>query len=396
MTGFPKLVCIDDFRDAARRKMPKAIFDFVDGAAGHEFTRQSNEDAFRHYGLRPRLMTDISSRDYQTTVFGSRVSIPVLLGPSGMQRLGSREGEVDAARAAARAGTVYVLSASSSRTMEDVAAAAPDGNRWFQLYLWDSREWSESLVRRAADSGYRVLVVTVDSKAPGGRKYRDLRNGLLRPDVYARTALDALRRPRWMKNFLLGPKIRGVHLPIDGPAATVSLFQSPAVIQKRMDPAATWDEIRWLRRIWDGPLVVKGVMTPEDATSAFDAGADGVICSNHGGRVMDGVSSTLEALPRIIEVATASDHQVLLDGGVRTGVDVIKAVAIGAQAVLIGRPLWWGLAVGGEDGVAEILDILRREIDSTMTQLGRSGMSEVDKDAIERLTIPLTDPRRRR
>lgn len=395
MTDFAKLVCIDDFRAAARRKMPKAIFDFVDGAAGHELTRESNEDAFRRYGLRPRLMTDISSRDYHTTVFGSRVAIPVLLGPSGMQRLGSREGEVDAARAAAKAGTVYVLSASSSRTMEEVAAAAPNGNRWFQLYLWDSRAWSESLVRRAADGGYSVLVVTVDSKAPGGRKYRDLRNGLLSPHVYARTALDALRRPRWVKNFLLGPKIQGVHLPTDGPAATVTLFQSPTVIQKRMDPTATWDEISWLRRIWDGPLVVKGVMTPEDATSAFDHGADGVICSNHGGRVMDGVSSTLEALPRIVDVATARGRHVLLDGGVRTGVDVIKAVALGAQAVLIGRPLWWGLAVGGEDGVLQILNILRREIDSTMTQLGRSTMSQVNTDAIELLAIPLSDPRRR-
>lgn len=336
------------------------------------------------------MLTDLSQRDLGTTVFGRRIELPVMLGPAGMHRLVAREGEVATARAARTAGTVFALSASSNRTIEEVAAAAPGAHLWFQLYLWDSRAWSEHLVRRAAAAGYEVLCVTVDTKAPGARKYRDLRNGLLDPRVYARSALDAVRRPRWVANFLLGPRIRGVHLPSDGgKPAEVSLFKSPSVIARRMDPSATWDEIRWLRGIWQGPLVVKGVLTAEDATLAFEQGADGVICSNHGGRVLDGVAASLDALPRVVEAAARARKEVFIDGGIRTGGDVVKAIALGARACLIGRPYWWGLAVGGEHGAARVLEILRAEIDGALLRLGRRTIADLDRSVIERLPFLL-------
>jgi isopentenyl diphosphate isomerase/L-lactate dehydrogenase-like FMN-dependent dehydrogenase len=392
--AFPQLVCVDDFRTMARRRLPRAIFDFIDGAAGHEQTMRANEDAFRRYAFRPRLLTDVSRLDPSTTVLGRRVDVPILLGPAGMHRLVCREGELAAAKVAKRMGTAFVLSIGSSRTLEDVAAAAPGADLWLQVYLWNTREWVEQVIRRAEVAGYRALCVTVDSKAPGGRKYRDLRNGLLDPRISVRSALDAARHPRWVADFLLGPRIVGAHLLDDGGSQVkVSLFRAPAVIQRRMDPSATWDEIAWLRRVWPGPLVVKGVLTAEDARRAFERGADAVICSNHGGRVLDGDPPTLYALPRVVEAAARAGKEVLVDGGIRTGGDVAKALALGARACLVARPYWWGLAVGGEEGAAQVIDMLKRELESTMTQLGRPRVEELDQSAVELLPFSLPPAR---
>jgi L-lactate dehydrogenase (cytochrome) len=377
------LVCVDDFRRAARRRLPRAIFDFVDGAAGHELTARANEEAFRRYVFRPRVLTDVSGASTATTVLGTEVRLPVLLGPSGMQRLVARDGELAAVRAAARAGTGYVLSASASRSLEEVAEAAPDAVRWFQVFLWNTRDWVRELLQRARSAGYEVLCVTVDTKAPGGRKYRDLRHGLSDPSIDLRAALDGVRHPRWLAGFFLGGRIRSAHLLDDAANRGVSLFRSPGVLQRRMDPAATWDEISWLRREWAGPLVVKGILTAEDAEQCFSRGADAVICSNHGGRVLDGGPAALAALPRIVEVAGRVGREVYLDGGVRTGGDVIKAIALGARACLIARPFWWGLAVGGEEGVIQVLELLRKEMHSTLTQLGRATVADVDRTAVE-------------
>ncbi|TMC12777.1 MAG: alpha-hydroxy-acid oxidizing protein [Chloroflexi bacterium] len=386
------LVCVADFRRAARRRLPTAIFDFVDGAAGHELTMRGNEEAHRHYALRPRLLTDVSSLDPGLDLLGRRLEVPLLLGPSGMQRLVHPEGELAAVRAAARAGAGYVLSVGASRTLEEVADAGRGAVLWFQVYLWESRRWTEDLVRRARDAGYAALCVTVDSKAPGARKYRDLRNGLVAgPRIDLRSSLDAVRRPRWLAGYLLSPPIRAVHL-VEDDRLGVSLFRSPAVIQRRMSPAATWDEIGWLRRAWDGPLVVKGVLTPEDAREAFARGADAIICSNHGGRVLDGDPPTLLALPAVAEVAAAAGRTVLVDGGIRTGADVVRAIALGAAACLVARPFWWGLAAGGEAGVHAVLDILRRELVSTMTMLGRPTLGDVDGSAVERMPFPFPSP----
>lgn len=388
-----KPVCVADFRAAARRRLPRAIFDFIDGGAGHEYTLRANEEAYRRYAFKPRLLVDVSDRRLETSLLGASVRLPLMLGPSGMQRLVHPEGELAAARAAARRGAVYVLSVGSSQTLEAVAEAARGAELWFQVYLWDSRAWTDDLLSRADSAGYRVLCVTVDSKAPGARKYRDLRNGIAGgPRVDLRSSADALRHPRWLAGYLRGGPILASHLVDDDQRMGVSLFRTPTVIQRRMAPEATWEEVRWLRARWRGPLVVKGVLTSEDAEHAFDCGADGVICSNHGGRVLDATPASLLALPRIAEVAARRGKEVFIDGGIRTGGDVAKAIALGARACLIVRPFWWGLAVGGEEGVDQVLDILVKELESTLTLLGRAALVDLDAAAVEELAAPFSAP----
>jgi len=388
------LVCVADFRETARRRLPRAIFDFVDGGAGLEHTLRANEEAFRRYAFRPRLLTDVSERSLDTLVLGSPLRMPLLLGPSGMQRLVHPDGELGAARAAARAGAGYVLSVGASETLEAVAEAGRGGVLWFQVYLWEDRPWTEDLLRRATGAGYQALCVTVDSKAPGGRKYRDLRNGLSgAPRTDLRSTLDALRHPRWLACYLACGPIVAAHLVDYDNRVGVSLFRTPTVIQRRMAPSATWAEVRWLRSRWEGPLVVKGVLTAEDAALAFESGADAVIASNHGGRVLDSTPASLDALPRIAEVAGRLGKEVYLDGGVRTGGDVVKAIALGARACLVARPFWLGLAIGGEAGVAAILDIYRQELESTLTLLGRRCLQELDGTAVEALRHPFSPPR---
>jgi L-lactate dehydrogenase (cytochrome) len=380
-----RLVCVADYREAARRRLPRAIFDFVDGGAGHEHTLRANEAAFQRYTFRPEVLTDVSHLDLSTEVLGTRLDLPLLLGPSGMQRLVCREGEPAAARAAAARGAGYVLSISSSTPLEEVAAAASGGPLWFQVYLWDTRAWVEGVLERAERAGYRALCVTVDSKAPGGRKYRDMRNGLTAvPARLDATAFaQALTHPRWLAGFLRGRPIRGAHLPDDnGSTGGVSLFRAPSVIQRRMDPSASWSEVAWLRRAWKDPLIVKGVLRPEDAARAFAEGADAVVCSNHGGRLLDGAPASLAALPAIVEVARRERREVYLDGGIRTGGDVVRAIALGARACLIARPFWWGLAVGGQAGVEQVLDLLRKEIESTLTLIGRPSLADLDETVV--------------
>ncbi|MEA2682314.1 MAG: hypothetical protein QOK05_642 [Chloroflexota bacterium] len=389
MTTLNRLVCIDDFRTEARRRLPRGIFDFIDGGAGHEKTLRANEAAFDGYTFEPRLLTDVSKRDLGTMVLGRRVELPIMLGPSGMQRLVHPDGELAAVRAAARAGAAYVLSVGASRTLEEVADAGRGALLWFQIYLWDDRPWTKALLDRAGAAGYSALCVTIDSKSPGARKYRDMRNGLTQvpPRRDLRSTFDAARRLRWLRGYLLSPAIQAVHLTDDNSKIGVSLFRSPAVIQRRMDPSATWEELRWLRATWPGPLVVKGVLTPADAQEAFDCGADAIICSNHGGRILDGAPASLAALPRLVEVAERQGKEVYVDGGIRTGGDAVKAISLGARACLIARPLWWGLAVAGEAGVAQVLELLRAEMESVLVLMGRPNVADLDRSAVSQTGI---------
>lgn len=385
---FERFASVEDFRRAARRRLPRAIFDFIDGGAGLEQTLRANEAAFRSYALMPRLLTDVSARDLGIALLGRAMGLPLLLGPSGMQRLAHREGELAAVRAAARSGAGYVLSVGASTRLEEVAEAGRGAVLWLQIYLWDSHSWTAGILNRARAAGYDALCVTIDSKSPGGRKYRDIRNGLSggpRPDI--RSTLDSLRRPSWLLGYLASPRIKAVHLAEEGGDLGISLFRTPAVIQRRMSPSATWDEITWLRDSWDRPLVVKGILNPADAEEAFTRGADAIICSNHGGRVLDSTPATLIALPAILEVARRHAKPVLLDGGIRTGADIVKAIALGASAVLITRPFWWGLATGGQAGVEALLGILRSELDSSLTLLGRCSVADLDPSVLQRLEV---------
>jgi isopentenyl diphosphate isomerase/L-lactate dehydrogenase-like FMN-dependent dehydrogenase len=259
-----------------------------------------------------------------------------------------------------------------------------------QIYLWRDRRFVQSLVERAASSGYKALCLTVDSVVAHGRD-RDIRNGLnFPPRVTVRDALDVTRHPRWLWGYL---RERPVHLKnLDVDFRSRDALAVPQLVKQLKNLTATWDELRWLRRVWDGPIVVKGILTAEAASAAFDHGADGVICSNHGGRELDGVTPSFLALPRVVEEAVARRKEVFLDSGVRRGSDVVKALALGARACLIARPYYWGLAVAGEAGVLQVCDVLRREIESVLGNLGRPTLEGLDASAVE--WLPATGPLR--
>lgn len=369
-----------DFQEEARRRLPKMVFDFVAGGAEGELTIAANRAAIDSVALAPSFLVDVADRDVSTTVLGQPVSLPFLLAPAGLATLVHREGELAAARAAAAAGTVFAVSTGSGYSLEDIAAAAPDGRRWFQLYLWKSSEVVRSLVHRARNAGYEALVLTVDVPVVGKRE-RDLRNGMsLPPRIRWNSALDTARRLRWLRQLMAGPDITFgslVELGIGDDASAIGAY----VDRELADPSRTWDDVAWLRREWDGPLLVKGVITVADAEAAVRWGADGVIVSNHGGRQLDSVPGAFDVLPRIAE-AVGDRAEVLVDGGCQRGADVVKARALGAQAVCGGRSWFWGLAVDGEAGVARMLDIYRADIDRTLALVGRPRFDDIGPDLL--------------
>ncbi len=334
-----------EYAALAREKLPKATYDFVDGGAEDEVTLNENRAAFRRLQLRPRILVDVSNVDVSADVLARRVAFPVLLAPAGGQLMLHPDGELASARAAAAAGTVFVLSTTSSYSIEEVAEAA-DGPRWFQLHFNPDKAVTGQLVERAEASGYTALCVTVDMQAPPKRE-RDLRN-----------------RPQFVpaKN-LLG---------LVDPKARLS------------DPALTWKDIDWLRSLTSMPLVLKGILTAEDACLAVEHGIPAVIVSNHGGRQLDGVPATIDVLPEIVE-AVDGRAEVLLDGGIRRGTDVLKALALGARAVLIGRPYLWGLAVAGEAGVLRVLDLLKAELETAMALAGCASVGTIERSLVKYL-----------
>lgn len=374
-------VSVEDYRLTAKRRLPKMIFDFVDGGAGHEGTMRSNVAAFDRVVLRPRSLVDVSRRSTATTVLGESLSLPVILAPTGLQRLVHRHGELKAAAAAGQAGTAYIASTASGFSLEEIASAA-QGPLWFQLYLWRDRALVESLVRRAAAAGYTVLVVTVDVPQVGLR-LRDMRNGMsIPPKVTLRNLYEGARHPRWVRELFAGPQITFKNIVDTDFARGVNGMSLMAHANRELtNPTTTWDELRWLKQAWPGKIVVKGLLTAEDAAAAVDAGADGVVVSNHGGRQLDGGPATLDVLPEVV-AAVGDRCEVLLDGGVRQGADVVKAIALGARAVLIGRPYWWGLAVNGQQGVLDIIEMLRSELDNVLAQIGRPTIDSIDASAI--------------
>jgi isopentenyl diphosphate isomerase/L-lactate dehydrogenase-like FMN-dependent dehydrogenase len=312
--------------------------------------------------------------------------MPIGLGPAGLARVAHYEGEVAAARAAGEAGTVFTLSTGSSRTIEEVAQAS-SGPVWFQLYLWRDPEVIEALVRRAAAAKYRALVLTVDVPIIGQRE-RDLRNGFtLPPRLTARNAVDMVRRPRWLAGLVRGRPLTFANF-VDVPGRGRSAVELGKYVNvEMMNPGATWDTFRWLRGIWNGPLAIKGTLHPLDARRAVDLGADAVVVSNHGGRQLDGAVAALDALPAIAD-AVAGRAEVLFDSGVRRGTDVVKALALGAQAVLIGRPYVMGLGAGGAAGVASVLAALRSELDRALALVGCPDASQLSREFVTRVGTP--------
>jgi L-lactate dehydrogenase (cytochrome) len=386
MTRLLRAHTVEDLRRLAHHRLPRAIFDFIEGGAGDERTVARNRAAFERLLFEPRVLVDVSKREQTTVVLGERVATPVLVSPTGMAGLCWPKGEVAAAQGAHEAGTIYTLSTHSSCTIEEVAARAP-GPLWFQLYVWQNRDLTRSFVDRARAAGYRALVLTVDVPVIS-RRERDLRNGFtVPPRITVGNALDTLRRVGWMCRVLFGPKLTLANLVGMLGAPRTDIVTMAGVANRQVDPSLTWADLAWFRSLWSGPLLLKGVMTVADARKAVEHGVDGLVVSNHGGRQLDGGRASVEALPDIVD-AVGSRVEVLLDGGVRRGADVVRALALGARAVMVGRPYLYGLASGGADGVRRVLDILHGEVDHALALTGVPRIGDLDKSVVRRADLP--------
>jgi L-lactate dehydrogenase (cytochrome) len=350
------------------------VFWFVDGGAGGEVTLRANRRAIERLRFDPRWLEDVSQRETATTVLGDRVSMPVLLAPAGLARLVHTRGELDVARAAGKAGTEFCVSLASSYTLEEIAEVAT-GPLWFQLYLWQSDEAVERLLDRARAAGYRALVLTIDVPVVGNRE-RDVRNGAtLPPRIRLDTVLDACTKPRWVLDYLRKPAVTMANLRnlVPGDMGVIGRY----VNDRLTDPSATWERVDWLRRLWDGPLAVKGVLSVRDAQEAVRRGADAVYVSNHGGRQLDSSPASFDVLPAIAD-AVGDRAEVLVDGGVRRGEDAVKARALGARACLAGRLWFHALGAGGQPLVERALELVRADVDRTLALVGVPRIDDVD------------------
>ncbi|HYM79567.1 MAG TPA: alpha-hydroxy acid oxidase [Candidatus Dormibacteraeota bacterium] len=377
-----QVVNIEDLRRMARRRIPKSVFDYLDGGAEAELTLNENCRAFRDVTFRPRGAVAVADCSLKTRVLGHELSFPAMLAPVGYSRLMHPEGEVAAARAAGLAGTGYILSTISGHKLEDVRAAS-QGPVFYQLYLLGGREAAEAALDRARRAGYSALVITVDTPVSGMRE-RDPRNGmkeLLGSSLFAKIPYvpNILAHPGWLLSFLLDggvPRLENIVLPGKGPMELLDVASALS------NAVVTWGDLRWIREQWSGPIVVKGLLIGDDARRAVDEGASAVVVSNHGGRQLDSVSSTLRALPEVV-AAVNGQIEVLMDGGVRRGSDIVKALCLGARAVLVGRAYAFGLAAAGQAGVTRAIEILRVDVERTLRLLGCSSVTALDRSYVE-------------
>lgn len=377
-----RVVNIEDLRRIAQRRLPRSVFDYLDGGAEGELTLVANCGAFRDVLFRPRGAMAVGSCDLKTRVVNHELAFPAILAPVGYSRLMHPEGEVAAAHAAGEAGTGYILSTISGHKLENVKAASK-GPCWYQLYLLGGREAAEGSIDRARRAGFSALVITVDTPVAGLRE-RDPRNGmkeLLGASWLARIPFlpNILAHPGWLASFLLDggvPKLENVVVPGKGPMELLDVGAALA------SATVTWEDLRWIREVWSGPIIVKGLLTGDDARRAVDEGASAVVVSNHGGRQLDSVSPTLRALPEVL-AAAKGQIEVLMDGGVRRGSDIVKALCLGARAVLIGRAYAYGLGAAGPAGVAKALEILRTDVERTVRLLGCPSVAALDRSYVE-------------
>jgi (S)-mandelate dehydrogenase len=371
-------------RTRAKRVLPRIVFDFIEGGAEDELTLRRNGEAFQDLCLVPRVLRGVREVSTETELFGQRLSLPVLLAPAGNARVAGPQGELAQIKGASAAGTIGVLGGFASISAERVSTSVPEPH-WFQLYLFRERALTLEVVERVKGLGFAALVVTVDTPIAGNRE-RDKRNGLVVPlRIGPRMIADAARRPRWLWHYLTGepmsPHIEGA-LKATG-TALGQLKSHAEYVHSVLNTEQSWAEVEWLRSVWDGPLLVKGILCEEDAELAVAARCDGLIVSNHGGRQLDGAPASIEALPEIV-MAVDGRAEVLVDGGIRRGTDVVKALALGAKACLVGRPWLYGLAVGGEQGVVEMLAQLRAEITRTLQLMGLSSLDQLGPQAVRR------------
>jgi L-lactate dehydrogenase (cytochrome) len=365
---------VGDLRAIARRRTPRPAFDYVDGAALAELSYRRTRQAFDATELVPRTLAGVGEVDMSTTIAGARSALPFGIAPTGFTRFMHAEGEIAGARAARDAGIPFSLSTMGTRSVEEVRDAAPDGRRWFQLYLWKDRVASRRLLERAHGAGYDTLLVTVDTPI-AGQRLRDVRNGMtIPPRLTWRTVLDASYRPAWWFDFLTTD-------PLTFASLTGTASDLPTLINGMFDPTLSLDDLRWVRSEWPGRLLVKGVLTPADARRAVDAGADGLVVSNHGGRQLDRAPVPLRVLPAI-RVEVGRDIELVLDSGILSGSDVVTALCAGADFTLVGRAYLYGLMAGGQRGVARVIELLAAEVRTAMLLLGAASVADLGPEML--------------
>lgn len=377
---FVRAANIDDLRSIARRRLPGGIFDYIDGAAEDEVTARRNVDGFAKIEFRPKVLADVSTIDTSTRLFGEALSMPLILGPTGFTRMAHSQGELAVARAAERMGLPYTLSTLATRSIEEVGAET-HGSKWFQVYVWRDRGLVEEMVKRARDSGYTGIMLTVDT-AVLGRRERDVRRGFtLPPKIGIGTLIDGAVHPSWTLDFLRHEPITFANVvgrsgKDGGTAVSLSSF-----INEQFDPGLSWVDVEWLRGIWPGPFMLKGIQRAQDAEIAVAHGVDGVMVSNHGGRQLDHAPAAIDILEEVVH-AVAGRSAVICDGGIRRGSDIVKALALGADACSIGRAYLYGLGAAGEVGVNRALEMLRDEMTRTMALAGVRCVAEVTRDLV--------------
>jgi len=373
------VTCIEDLRDLARRRVPRAFFDYADSGSYSEGTLRANRADLEKITLRQRVLVDVSARSQETTVLGEKVSVPLILAPVGLTGMQHGDGEILAAQAAEEAGIPYTLSTMSICSIEQVAAGTTRPF-WFQLYVIKDRGFSKDILQRAQAAGCKTLVLTVDLQVLGQR-HRDIKNGMtVPPEFRLANIIDVGRRPAWILSILRGQSKTFGNLAghVKGMENVNSLG---AWIQGQFDPALSWKDVEWIKNIWPGKLVIKGILDADDARTAVKLGADALVVSNHGGRQLDGAPSSISALPRVAD-AVGADLEVMFDGGIRTGADVMRALALGAKSCMIGRAYAWGLGAGGKAGVARAIEILKKELDVTMALCGKNTIAEIGPDVL--------------
>ncbi|MEJ7722237.1 MAG: alpha-hydroxy acid oxidase [Ilumatobacteraceae bacterium] len=374
---------VDDLRAMARRRLPRGVFDYVDGGAEDERSLRGNCQAFADRTFSPRVLRDVGTIDTSTTLLGSPLPIPLALAPTGFTRAVDPDGELAVARAAHRAGLPYTLSTLSTRSIEEVAATGA-GRHWFQVYVWRDRGLVKDMIDRAASAGYEALMLTVDT-AVLGRRERDVRRGFtLPPKIGLGTLVDGALHPGWTWRFVRSDPIRFANVVAPSGAGVADGTDAVTLadfVNSQFDPTMSWDDVAWLRSVWDGPIILKGIQRAADAVIAADEGIDAIALSNHGGRQLDSAPAIVDLVAPVVD-AVGDRSEIICDGGVRRGSDIVKAVALGARACLVGRAYLYGLGAAGERGVDHVLGLLSDDVARTMALVGAATVDELDRSLI--------------
>ena len=376
-----KCLNINDFRVLAKKKLPVMIFDYLDGGSDDEVTLRKNCQAFDKIELLPKVLRDVTNIDLSTSIMGEKIAFPFIMAPTGFTRLFHYQGEKAVARAASKANTFYSLSTVSNTSLEEVAKTA-NGPKCFQIYVWRDRELVKDMIKRCKKSDYQSLCLTVDLAIPGNRE-RDIRHGMsLPPKLSPGSALEMLLHPQWLYRFFTSPPLSMGNVPLGMTDSIKGDKNIQEYLASQLDPSVTWKDAKWMIEEWGNkPFLIKGIMNPEDAKKAVEIGASGIVISNHGGRQLDHVLAPIEILPEIVK-AIKGKAEIIIDSGFRRGTDIIKALALGADAVMLGRSYIYALAAAGEKGVERMISLLENELKKDMALLGCTKISDLNSEYI--------------